>query len=133
MSTVRIRATYHEMGLRGTARQLDWLTSTWAEDVAELQIEHHHQEAPIGQEIYRDLDGNWHPGWLRESAHAIGLPSGGQWVQVDALYGIYVNSGTRYQHANPFWDRATLRTEAQTEVLLERHLPEFWARAGVRL
>jgi hypothetical protein len=132
MPGMRVRASYQDLGLSDVARQLDWLGAAWAEDVAALQVEHHQAEAPIGQEIYRDLDGNWHPGWLRESVVATPLPGGGQWVQVEAVYGIFVNNGTRYMAANPFWDRATMRTELQTEDILDRLMPEFWARTASR-
>lgn len=128
MATVRISARVTMNRLDDVARQLDWLGSTWAERMADHHQTHHRQEAPVGQEIYTDPEGNQHPGWLRDSLAAIELPDGGQWLQVDAYYGIYVNSGTRFQPPNPFWDRALLRTEAMADETLAVATAELMAR-----
>jgi len=125
--SVSLRVTHND--LDAVARGIDWLASAWPYNMATLQEAHHQQEAPLGQEFYRDLDGNWHPGWLRESVDTTELPDGGQLTTVWAVYGIYVNNGTRFMAANPFWERATLRTEREADGLTDRLTRQMLARA----
>jgi hypothetical protein len=128
MAAVRFRATVTSNRLPQVARQLDHLGATWAQQMADHHEAHHHQEAPVGQRVFIDAEGNQHPGWLRDSLAVTPLPDGGQWLQVEAFYGIYVNSGTRFQAPNPFWDRALLRTEALADITLEAVTAQMLAR-----
>lgn len=117
--TMRMRLDYSH--LDNAARGLDWLGDAWAYNVAGWQVIHHRQEAPLGREFYTDEQGNEHPGWLRDSADQVPLPGplGGYLITVHADYAIFVNNGTRYIQANPFWERATLRTEREAPDTLE--------------
>lgn len=127
MPTVTMRV--HVRSELGTvARGVSRVADSWAEKLATWQEIHHREEAPLGQEFYIDEQGNQHPGWLRDSVDSVPLPGGGYIVTVHADYGIYVNNGTRYQSANPFWERAALRTEREAPDLLDNLTAEMLAR-----
>lgn len=68
--------------------------------------------APVGDRAYIDGLGNSHPGYLRESIDMLKTPTGWS-VVVMADYGIYVNYGTRYSAANPFWHQAIASAKAE--------------------
>lgn len=131
MPTVTLRV-HVRSELDTVARGVTRVADAWAEKLAAWQEIHHREEAPLGQEFYTDEWGNEHPGWLRDSVDSIELPGGGYITIVHADYGIYIESGTRYISANPFWSRATLRTEREAPDLLDRLTREALTRAGLR-
>lgn len=133
MPTVTLRARLDFDRLDNVARGLDNLADAWGSRMATWQEIHHREEAPLGREFYTDEWGNEHPGWLRDSVDSVALPGpiGGYIVTVHADYGIYVNNGTRYIQANPFWERAALRTEREGPDLLDGLTRDMLARAGV--
>ena len=106
------------------------LADGFAYNLADYQVIHHREEAPLGREFYVDEQGHEHPGWLRDSADSVPLPGpeGGYLVTVHADYGIYVNNGTRFISPNPFWDRAALATEREADDLLDRMTRQMLAR-----
>jgi hypothetical protein len=126
---LRVRVLYNH--LPNVIDGLDRLADDYPERLAKLHIVHHQEEAPVGREVYTDAEGHEHPGWLRDSADAIPLP-GGEWLTtVHAFYGVYVNYGTRHMAANPFWERATLRTEREAEPLADAMVRAMLQRARV--
>jgi hypothetical protein len=130
--TLTLSARLTQNDLPGVIRGVGWLADAWPQNMAQLQEAHHRQEAPLGQEFYTDEMGNEHPGWLRDSVDSVELPGGGYITIVHADYGIYVNNGTRNMAANPFWERATLRTEREADDLTDRLTRQALARfAGV--
>jgi hypothetical protein len=131
MTTVntRVRVVYNR--LPNVIDGMDRLADEYPERLARLHVVHHQDEAPVGREVYTDQEGHEHPGWLRDSAYVVPLPGGESLITVDAFYGIYVNNGTRHQSANPFWERATLRTEHEAEPLAEAMVRQMLARARV--
>jgi hypothetical protein len=127
--TVTLSARLTENRLPGVIRGVHWLADAWPKHMAGWQEVHHREEAPLGQEFYTDEMGNEHPGWLRDSVDSVELPGGQGYITVvHADYGIYVNNGTRNMAANPFWERATLRTEREADDLLDNLTREALAR-----
>lgn len=133
MARVSISARVDFSHLDRVGRMVDGLADSFAYNLATYQEVHHRQEAPLGREFYTDEQGNEHPGWLRDSVDSLPLPGPGHMhlVTVHADYGIYVNNGTRYMPANPFWERATLRTEQEADDLLDRVTRQQFASIGL--
>jgi hypothetical protein len=125
---MRMRLDYSH--LEDVADGVGWLADAYPYNLADYQVIHHRTEAPLGREFYTDEQGNEHPGWLRDSADSVPLPGpeGGYLVVVHADYAIYVNSGTQFIAPNPFWERATLRTEREADDLLLRMTHQMLAR-----
>lgn len=60
-------------------------------------------KAPVGDEHYIDSDGNVHPGYLVESIATERITENHWRAYVGADYGVYLENGTRYMAAQPFW------------------------------
>lgn len=76
-----------------------------------------------------DADGHEHPGYLKSSIKAKKVSEGVWVVEVEAYYGVYVEYGTRYMHAQPYFRPAIsiVRRQVQrtwrSKVLEEKKKP----------
>lgn len=59
--------------------------------------------APVGNIAYVDEDGNRHPGYLRSSITKVSVGLRRWRIEVGAHYGVYVEYGTRYMRAQPYF------------------------------
>lgn len=98
-------------GLKKMPVLLEATSARLSQRAAQALVRVAKKNAPVGSDTYTDSDGHEHPGWLRDSIHATRISEGHWVVSIDAEYAVYLEYGTRYMRARPFWRRSIRETK----------------------